>query len=280
MEPEQYPRISGKEKESLNGGISRYLREASRTPLLTPEQERELALRVRAGDPEARDAMIRANLLLVEVLVRHLSSLMPLEDLIQEGNLGLITAVEKYDPGRGVKFSAYARRWILHYATRAVDSRTRSIRIPVQREKAIRRVYGMEAQLRKELHREPSGMELAEQLGVSPEELDAILSYGQSVFSLDAPVSPGCNLTFGEETPSPDGDPFAAAACPGLLQESLDRALAALPERDRQVLELRYGLTDGWDRTLTDTGRELGLTRERVRQLETRALRSLRHPPA
>jgi RNA polymerase primary sigma factor len=258
-----------------------YLREISRTPLLTAAREAELAERAEQGDSDARNQLIMANLrLVVSIARKYVGQGLSLEDLIGEGNIGLIRAVTKFDYKKGFRFSTYATWWIKQAITRAILEGTRVVRLPVYIMEEVMRVKRIMRQLYQEMGREPSPESIGERLGMSPERVNELLIWAEKVFSLDAPLS--------EEEENTLGDIIEDARERGpmeitnqqLLREEIRKVLGQLTTRERQVIELRFGLIDDHDHTLEEVGRKLKVTRERVRQIEERAIRKLRHPQA
>ena len=257
-----------------------YLREIGKVPLLTADQEVSLAKRIERGDMGAKTQMTEANLrLVVSIAKGYLGRGLSFLDLIQEGSLGLIRAVEKFDYRKGYKFSTYATWWIRQAVTRAIADKARTIRIPVHMVEKLNKVVHIERQLVQRLGREPNAEEIAEELEMTPEEVREILRMAQLPVSLEKPI--------GEEEESALGDfvqdetaesPFDTAQL-SLRREDIDSALGALPERERQVIELRFGLLGGPPRTLEEVGRAFGVTRERIRQIENNTLKKLEHLP-
>ncbi len=256
-----------------------YLREISRTPLLTAAREAELAERAEQGDSDARNQLIMDNLrLVVSIARKYVGQGLSLEDLIGEGNIGLIRAVTKFDYKKGFRFSTYATWWIKQAITRAILEGTRVVRLPVYIMEEVMRVKRIMRQLYQEMGREPSPESIGERLGMSPERVNELLIWAEKVFSLDAPLS--------EEEENTLGDIIEDARERGpmeitnqqLLREEIRKVLGQLTTRERQVIELRFGLIDDHDHTLEEVGRKLKVTRERVRQIEERAIRKLRHP--
>jgi RNA polymerase primary sigma factor len=257
-----------------------YLREIGKVPLLTADQEVTLAKRIERGDMGAKTAMIEANLrLVVSIAKGYLGRGLSFLDLIQEGSLGLIRAVEKFDYRKGYKFSTYATWWIRQAVTRAIADKARTIRIPVHMVEKLNKVVHIERQLVQRLGREPSPEEIAEELEMTTEEVREILRMSQLPVSLEKPI--------GEEEDSSLGDfvedeaaesPFDTAQL-SLRREDVEHALNALPRREREVIELRYGLLGGEPRTLEEVGRAFGVTRERIRQIENNTLKKLEHLP-
>jgi RNA polymerase primary sigma factor len=256
-----------------------YLREISRIPLLSAQREMELALGIRRGDRFARNALIEANLrLVVSIAKRYVGQGLALEDLIGEGNIGLIRAVTKFDPDKGFRFSTYATWWIKQAITRALLEGTRAVRLPVYIMEEVMRVKRTTRQLYQELGREPTAEQIGERLGITGERVRELLIWAEKIFSLDAPLSDE------EESSLSDLIEDQNAAGPveqtdrELLREEIRRVLGNLTQREREVIELRFGLIDDRDHTLEEVGRMLKVTRERVRQIEERAIRKLRHP--
>ena len=264
---------------SIDDPVRMYLREIGRVPLLSAVQEVSLALRMEQGDEEARRHLTEANLrLVVSVAKKYIGRGMSLLDLIQEGNIGLIRAVEKFDYRKGFKFSTYATWWIRQAITRAIADQARTIRIPVHMVETINRLIRTSRRLVQELGRDPTSDEIAREMGLPPEKVREIQKISQEPVSLETPI--------GEEEDSHLGDFIedqkalapADAASHQLLKEQVEDVLDSLTQRERRVLQLRFGLDDGRSRTLEEVGREFGVTRERIRQIEAKALRKLRHP--
>ena len=264
---------------ALTDPVRMYLKEIGRVPLLTQEEEQALAQRIEEGDDAAKNQMIEANLrLVVAVAKRYVGRGMHFLDLIQEGNMGLLKAVEKFDYRKGYKFSTYATWWIRQSITRAIADQARTIRIPVHMVETINKVARASHQLVQELGREPNAREIAEYLDLPLSKVEEIMKLSQEPISLETPV--------GEEDDSHLGDfiqdnevsePMEAAAA-NSLREQLEKALAMLTPREEKVLRLRFGFEDGKTHTLEEVGKEFNVTRERVRQIESKALRRLRHP--
>ena len=271
--------LSVPEGVSLEDPVRMYLKEIGKIPLLGMEDEVELAKKMELGDPEARKRLAESNLrLVVSIAKRYVGRGMQFLDLIQEGNLGLIKAVEKFDYTKGYKFSTYATWWIRQAITRAIADQARTIRIPVHMVETINRLVRTSRQLLQELGREPTTEEIAARLDLPVERVSEIMKMSQEPVSLETPI--------GEEEDSHLGDfiqddnvlvPQDAAAFT-LLHEQLMEVLLTLTEREQKVLRLRFGLDDGRPRTLEEVGREFNVTRERIRQIEAKALRKLRHP--
>lgn len=271
--------LSVPEGIGVDDPVRMYLKEIGKVPLLSPEEEIELAKRMELGDENARKRLAEANLrLVVSIAKRYVGRGMQFLDLIQEGNLGLIKAVEKYDYSKGFKFSTYATWWIRQAITRAIADQARTIRIPVHMVETINRLIRTSRQLLQELGREPTPEEIAEKMEMSVERVREIMKISQDPVSLETPI--------GEEEDSHLGDfiqddhvqvPVDAATYT-LLHEQLMEVLDTLTEREQKVLRLRFGLDDGRPRTLEEVGRQFNVTRERIRQIEAKALRKLRHP--
>ena len=271
--------LSVPEGVSIEDPVRMYLKEIGKVPLLSAEEEIELALRMEQGDEEAKKKLAEANLrLVVSIAKRYVGRGMLFLDLIQEGNLGLIKAVEKFDYRKGFKFSTYATWWIRQAITRAIADQARTIRIPVHMVETINKLIRVSRQLLQELGREPTPEEIAEEMKMPVERVREILKISQEPVSLETPI--------GEEEDSHLGDfiqddnvpvPVDAAAYT-LLREQLEEVLDTLTDREKKVLSLRFGLEDGRGRTLEEVGKEFNVTRERIRQIEAKALRKLRHP--
>ena len=258
---------------SIDDPVKVYLKEIGRVPLLTPEEEIELAERMAQGDPYARKRLSEANLrLVVSIAKRYVGRGMQFLDLIQEGNLGLIKAVEKFDHTKGFKFSTYATWWIRQAITRAIADQARTIRIPVHMVETINKVKKVSSQLLHKNGHDPTAEEIAEELDMPIDKVREIMRVAQEPVSLETPI--------GEEEDSHLGDFIAPAdaASHTLLKEQLEDVLSTLTPREKKVLELRFGLEDGRNRTLEEVGKEFNVTRERIRQIEAKALRKLRHP--
>lgn len=264
---------------SSDDSVKIYLKDIGQVPLLTPDEEKELAVRMSEGDESAKNRLSEANLrLVVSIAKRYVGRGMQFLDLIQEGNLGLMKAVEKFDYTRGYKFSTYATWWIRQSITRAIADQARTIRIPVHMVETINKTGRVARQLLQELGREPSAKEIAEKMGISEERVSEIQKIAQDPVSLETPI--------GEEEDSHLGDfieGFSAAspadrAEANMLKEQLLAVLNTLTPRENEVLRKRYGLDDAKPKTLEEVGKEFNVTRERIRQIEAKALRKLRHP--
>ena len=265
------------EAPATDESLAAYLREISRIPLLTPEQEVELGRRVRKGDEEAAAAMTRANLrLVVSVAHRYAGSGVPLTDLIQEGNQGLMRAVRKFEPERGNRFSTYATWWIRQAINRGIANQSRVIRLPAYMAERVARVQRTAAE-----HHDPATdpARLGDQLDLTRAQVEAALAHARLPLSFDVPAAlPGSSRTLAEVVTDEGAPDPADRAARHTLRAQLDECLAGLPERERNVLRMRFGLTDGVVHTLEEVGHTIGVTRERVRQIELRALQRLKSP--
>ena len=259
--------------------VRMYLKEIGTVPLLTVEEEVDLAARMAEGDEAAKKKMAEANLrLVVSIAKRYVGRGMLFLDLIQEGNLGLLKAVEKFDYTKGYKFSTYATWWIRQAITRAIADQARTIRIPVHMVETINKVMRVSRQLLQELGHDPSPEEIAEEMGIPVEKVRDILKIAQEPISLETPIGEEEDSHLGDFIPDEDASEPAEAASYTLLKEQLQEVLSTLTPREEKVLKLRFGLEDGRTRTLEEVGREFNVTRERIRQIEAKALRKLRHP--
>ena len=259
--------------------VRMYLKEIGKVPLLTPEEEQELARRMNAGDEEAKRRMTEANLrLVVSIAKRYVGRGMLFLDLIQEGNLGLIKAVEKFDVEKGYKFSTYATWWIRQAITRAIADQARTIRIPVHMVETINKTIRVSRQLLQELGHDPSAEEIAAEMNMPVDKVRDILKIAQEPVSLETPIGEEEDSHLGDFIPDEDASEPSEAASFSLLREQLEEVLDTLAPREKKVLELRFGIVDGRIRTLEEVGKEFNVTRERIRQIEAKALRKLRHP--
>ena len=256
-----------------------YLKEIGRVPLLTNEEETDIAIRISSGDEQAKQRLSEANLrLVVSIAKRYMGRGMQFLDLIQEGNLGLIKAVDKFDHTKGFKFSTYATWWIRQAITRAIADQARTIRIPVHMVETINRVKKASSQLLHTTGHEPSADEIAEYLGMPVDKVGDIMRVSQEPVSLETPIGEEEDSHLGDFIPDDDAPAPQEAASALLLKEQLAKVLSTLTPREAKVLRLRFGLDDGGARTLEEVGEEFNVTRERIRQIEAKALRKLRHP--
>ena len=264
---------------STDDPVRMYLKEIGKIPLLSPEEEVELAIKMSEGDEAAKQRMAEANLrLVVSIAKRYVGRGMLLLDLIQEGNLGLIKAVEKFDYTKGYKFSTYATWWIRQAITRAIADQARTIRIPVHMVETINKVIRVSRQLLQELGHDPTPEEIAEEMGMPVEKVRDILKIAQEPVSLETPIGEEEDSHLGDFIPDEDASEPSEAASFTLLKEQLTSVLSTLTPREEKVLRLRFGIEDGRTRTLEEVGKEFNVTRERIRQIEAKALRKLRHP--
>ena len=264
---------------NIEDPVRMYLKEIGKVPLLTAEEEIELAKRMEEGDEEAKKRLAEANLrLVVSIAKRYVGRGMLFLDLIQEGNLGLIKAVEKFDYRKGFKFSTYATWWIRQAITRAIADQARTIRIPVHMVETINKLVRVSRQLLQELGREPTPEEIAEKMDIPVERVREIIKISQEPVSLETPIGEEEDSHLGDFIQDDNVPVPAEAAAFTLLKEQLDEVLGTLTEREQKVLRLRFGLKDGRARTLEEVGKEFNVTRERIRQIEAKALRKLRHP--
>lgn len=264
---------------AMEDPVKVYLKEIGRVPLLTPEEEIELAIRIGNNDQQAKQRLAEANLrLVVSIAKRYVGRGMQFLDLIQEGNLGLIKAVDKFDYTKGFKFSTYATWWIRQAITRAIADQARTIRIPVHMVETINKVKKTNSQLLHKNGRDPTAEEIAAELGMPVDKVREILRVSQEPVSLETPIGEEEDSHLGDFIPDDDALAPADAASMLLLKEQLNEVLKTLTMREAKVLSLRFGLEDGHPRTLEEVGSEFGVTRERIRQIEAKALRKLRHP--
>ena len=271
--------LSVPEGVSIEDPVRMYLKEIGKVPLLTADEEIELAKRMEQGDEEAKKRLAEANLrLVVSIAKRYVGRGMLFLDLIQEGNLGLIKAVEKFDYNKGYKFSTYATWWIRQAITRAIADQARTIRIPVHMVETINKLIRVSRQLLQELGREPTPEEIAEAMEMPVERVREILKISQEPVSLETPIGEEEDSHLGDFIQDDNVPVPAEAAAFTLLRDQLNEVLGTLTEREQKVLRLRFGLDDGRARTLEEVGKEFKVTRERIRQIEAKALRKLRHP--
>ena len=264
---------------SIEDPVRMYLKEIGKVPLLSAEEEIELAKRMENGDQEAKKRLAEANLrLVVSIAKRYVGRGMLFLDLIQEGNLGLIKAVEKFDYRKGYKFSTYATWWIRQAITRAIADQARTIRIPVHMVETINKLIRVSRQLLQELGREPTPEEISEEMGMPVDRVREILKISQEPVSMETPIGEEEDSHLGDFIQDDNVPVPAEAASFTLLREQLVEVLGTLTEREQKVLRLRFGLDDGRARTLEEVGKEFNVTRERIRQIEAKALRKLRHP--
>lgn len=279
ISPDNMDAILTQEGLAVDDPVRMYLRDIGKIPLLSSERETELARLLKDGDEAARNELVESNLrLVVSIAKRYVGKGMYILDLIQEGNLGLMKAVEKFDHTKGYKFSTYATWWIRQAITRAIADQARTIRIPVHMVETIHKVSRESRQLLQELGREPTYGEIAARLGTSPEKVREILKAAQDPVSLETPIGEEDDSHLGDFIPDNEATAPVDAATFQLLREQLAGVLATLTPREELVLKLRFGLDDGRPRTLEEVGREFNITRERIRQIEAKALRKMRHP--
>jgi RNA polymerase primary sigma factor len=264
---------------SLDDPVRMYLKEIGRVALLKAEQEVEYAQLIEQGDDEAKNKLTEANLrLVVSIAKKYIGRGMSFLDLIQEGNMGLIRAVEKFDYHKGYKFSTYATWWIRQAITRAIADQARTIRIPVHMVETINKLVRVSRRLLQELGREPTDEEIADEMGVTPEKVREIIKVSQDPVSLETPIGEEEDSHLGDFVEDKEATAPSEAASLTMLRTEVEDILDTLTPRERRVLQLRFGLIDGHQRTLEEVGKRFGVTRERIRQIEAKALRKLRHP--
>ncbi len=264
---------------TMDDPVKLYLKEIGRVPLLSNEEEQELARKMADGDEDAKMKLSEANLrLVVSIAKRYVGRGMQFLDLIQEGNMGLIKAVDKFDFSKGYKFSTYATWWIRQAITRAIADQARTIRIPVHMVETINKVMRVERQLLQELGRQPLPEETAREMGISVEKVKEVLKIAQEPIPLETPIGEEDDSHLGDFIPDEEITAPADAASQVMLKEELEEVLKTLTDREARVLKMRFGLDDGRMRTLEEVGRDFNVTRERIRQIEAKALRKLRHP--
>ena len=272
-------KILEQEGLSIDDPVRQYLKEIGRIPLLDSEGERILAEKMLEGDEDAKVRLVEANLrLVVSIAKKYLGRGMYFLDLIQEGNLGLMKAVDKFDYTKGYKFSTYATWWIRQAITRAIADQARTIRIPVHMVETIHKVTKYSRQMLQELGREPTAEEIGDKIGMSADKVREILKISQDPVSLETPIGEEEDSHLGDFIPDDDTPAPADAAASTILREVIERELHTLTPREEHVIKLRFGLYDGRTRTLEEVGKEFDITRERIRQIEAKALRKLRHP--
>ena len=263
----------------IDDPVRMYLKEIGRVPLLSAEEEKELAEKMAAGDEEAKNKLVEANLrLVVSIAKRYVGKGMFFLDLIQEGNIGLMKAVDKFDYEKGFKFSTYATWWIRQAITRAIADQARTIRIPVHMVETIHKVTRYSRQMLQELGREATAEEIGEKMGLSAEKVREVMKIAQDPVSLETPIGEEEDSHLGDFIPDDDAPQPAEIASATILREVIERELHTLTPREEHVIKLRFGLYDGRSRTLEEVGKEFDITRERIRQIEAKALRKLRHP--
>ncbi len=278
-QPEKMEKMLESEGLAIDDPVRMYLKEIGKIPLLSIEEEQQLAERMTAGDEEAKNRLVEANLrLVVSIAKRYVGKGMFFLDLIQEGNLGLMKAVDKFDYTKGYKFSTYATWWIRQAITRAIADQARTIRIPVHMVETIHKVSRYSRQMMQELGREATADEIGEKMGMSPEKVREIMKFSQDPMSLETPIGEEEDSHLGDFIPDDDTPAPAEAASATILREVIEKELNTLTPREAHVIRLRFGLYDGRARTLEEVGKEFDITRERIRQIEAKALRKLRHP--
>ena len=284
-EVEKFSTSDSMEKVLEQGGVQiddpvrMYLKEIGRVPLLSADEERVLAEKMAQGDEDAKNKLVEANLrLVVSIAKRYVGKGMFFLDLIQEGNIGLMKAVEKFDHEKGFKFSTYATWWIRQAITRAIADQARTIRIPVHMVETIHKVSRISRQMLQELGREATAEEIGEKMGISADKVREIMKIAQDPVSLETPIGEEEDSHLGDFIPDDDAPQPSEIASATILREVIERELHTLTPREEHVIKLRFGLYDGRSRTLEEVGKEFDITRERIRQIEAKALRKLRHP--
>ena len=273
------PAHSSNKDIKINDPVRMYLKEIGRINLLTSEEEYEYALQVEEGNEDAKRILAESNLrLVVSIAKRYVGRGMAFLDLIQEGNIGLMKAVDKFNPSKGYKFSTYATWWIRQAITRAIADQARTIRVPVHMVETINKLARIQRTLTQELNREPTDKELSEKLGISEEKVREVMKISQEPVSLETPIGEEDDSHLGDFVPDERTMSPEEYATAELLKEELESVLDTLTEREEKVLKLRFGLEDGQCRTLEEVGQIFGVTRERIRQIEAKALRKMRHP--
>ena len=279
IDPENIDLSDLENNVNIEDHVRIYLKEIGKVPLLTSDEEIELAMRMEQGDEEAKSRLAEANLrLVVSIAKRYVGRGMQLLDLIQEGNLGLMKAVKKFDYRKGYKFSTYATWWIRQAITRAIADQARTIRIPVHMVETINKLLRVSRQLLQELGREPTNEEIAERMDIPASKVREIMKISQDPVSLETPIGEEEDSHLGDFIKDENITSPADAAAFVLLKEQINEVLETLTDREQEVLKLRFGLEDGRTRTLEEVGKEFNVTRERIRQIEAKALRKLRHP--
>ena len=278
-ENEDIDKLLADEGVAVDDPVRMYLKDIGKIPLLDPDREAYLAEKIAEGDEAAKNELVEANLrLVVSIAKKYVGKGMYFLDLIQEGNLGLIKAVEKFDHTKGYKFSTYATWWIRQAITRAIADQARTIRIPVHMVETIHKVSRYSRQMLQELGREATADELGEKMGMSAEKVREIMKVAQDPVSLETPIGEEEDSHLGDFIPDDDTPSPAEATSTNILREELEKQLHTLTPREEHVIKLRFGLYDGRTRTLEEVGKEFDITRERIRQIEAKALRKLRHP--
>lgn len=271
--------LSISESKGMDDPVRMYLKGIGKVDLLTAEEEVKLAKRMEQGDEAAKQHLIEANLrLVVSIAKKYIGRGMHYLDLIQEGNMGLMKAVEKFDYKKGYKFSTYATWWIRQAITRSIADQGRTIRVPVHMIEKINKLIRVSRRLFQEIGREPTSEEIAEEMGISEEKVREIKKISKESISLETPIGEEEDSNLGDFIQDEEALQPATSVNHILLQEQLDDVLSTLTEREKRILELRFGIGDGRNRTLEEVGKEFGVTRERIRQIEAKALRKLRHP--